>query len=155
MPQKKVDPRQPDAVDVAVGRHVRTRRIARGLSQTQLGNRLGVTFQQVQKYESGANRMSIGRLRKAAAVFGISMSALFEGGDSETELDKRDARARALVNRSHALLADSRAYRLARAFNAIKHEGFRVAVVETVEKIATSVPQKRKRRRRGGKSHAR
>src|SRR5215470_2026488 len=48
------DPRQPDDVDVEVGRRVRVERIARGLTQTELANRIGVTFQQVQKYEIGA-----------------------------------------------------------------------------------------------------
>jgi len=48
--------RQPDSVDVEVGRRVRVERIVRGLSQTEMGERIGVTFQQVQKYESGANR---------------------------------------------------------------------------------------------------
>src|SRR5262249_24930556 len=57
-------PRRPDNIDVEVGRLVRVQRIARGLSQTELGNQIGVTFQQVQKYESGANRISMGRLTR-------------------------------------------------------------------------------------------
>ncbi|MBV9426807.1 MAG: helix-turn-helix transcriptional regulator [Bradyrhizobiaceae bacterium] len=64
MPRKKRDPRKPDAVDVAVGVNVRTWRIARGLSQGELAQRLGITFQQVQKYETGHNRMTTGRLAK-------------------------------------------------------------------------------------------
>jgi transcriptional regulator with XRE-family HTH domain len=62
------DPRQPDNIDVEVGRRVRVERIARGLSQTDLAKHIGVTFQQVQKYESGANRISIGRLTRIAQL---------------------------------------------------------------------------------------
>jgi transcriptional regulator with XRE-family HTH domain len=118
-----------------------------GAVATQLGERLGVTFQQVQKYEAGANRMSMGRLRKAAAVFRIPMIALFEGANSKPQSSQGG-------EPSQALLADSRAYRLAVAFQAIdpiKHKNFRIGLVEMVERIA-AVPQKRKRRRRRGKS---
>src|ERR1700732_852024 len=73
------DPRRPDNVDVEVGRLVRVQRIARGLSQTELGNEIGVTFQQVQKYESGANRISMGRLTRIARVLRITVSYLLAG----------------------------------------------------------------------------
>ena len=143
MPREKIDPRRPDAVDVAVGHNVCIRRIAMGLSQTQLGERLGVTFQQVQKYEAGANRMSMGRLRKAAAVFRVPVVALFEGTNSGAQRSQE-------AEPSQGLLADSRAYRLAVAFQAIdpiKYKSFRIGLVEMVERIA-ALPQKRKQRRR-------
>jgi transcriptional regulator with XRE-family HTH domain len=133
MPRKKRDPRKPDHVDVAVGHNVCTWRIARGLSQTQLGERLGVTFQQVQKYEAGTNRMSTGRLVKAAAVLNVPMAAFFEGANA--------AKPR------HALLANSRAYRLAHAFAVIKSNKLRLWLVEMVEALA-KLPQKPKRRMR-------
>ena len=75
MPRSKRDPRRPDAVDVAVGRNLRLWRVARGLSQSQLAKRLGVTFQQVQKYEIGGNRVSMGRLVKAAGILGVPVGA--------------------------------------------------------------------------------
>jgi transcriptional regulator with XRE-family HTH domain len=133
MPGKKRDPRKPDRVDVAVGHNVCTWRIARGLSQTQLGERLGVTFQQVQKYEAGTNRMSTGRLVKAAAILKVPMAAFF--ADAEAAEPR------------HALIANSRAYRLAQAFAVIKSDKFRVSLVEMVEALA-KLPQKPKRRRR-------
>src|ERR1700745_430882 len=80
MPAKS-RPKSPSAIDVAVGHNVRIWRMSKGLSQAQLANRLGVTFQQVQKYEAGANRIGTGRLVKIAAILGVPISALFQGTD--------------------------------------------------------------------------
>ena len=135
MPRKKRDPKKPDAVDAAVGVNVRTWRIARGLTQADLARRLGITFQQVQKYEAGANRVSMGRLVKTAAILSVPMTALFSGADA--------------ADPAQALLADSRSFRLALAFRAIENSSMRLTLVSLVETIASSVPQKlRKLRRR-------
>jgi transcriptional regulator with XRE-family HTH domain len=66
----------PDPIDVAVGSRVRARRHALGLSQTQLAETLGITFQQVQKYEKGKNRISASVLVRAAARLDTSVQAL-------------------------------------------------------------------------------
>jgi transcriptional regulator with XRE-family HTH domain len=66
----------PDPVDVAVGARIRRRRRELDLSQTQLGKALGITFQQVQKYERGSNRVSASMLVKAAAALDISVADL-------------------------------------------------------------------------------
>lgn len=66
-------------VDLVVGQRIRARRIARGLSQTELGNAIGVRFQQVQKYESGANRVSASRLWAIADVLGVEVGYFFDG----------------------------------------------------------------------------
>jgi transcriptional regulator with XRE-family HTH domain len=103
--------------------------MTKGLSQAQLANRLGVTFQQVQKYEIGANRIGTSRLVKAAAILNVPISTLFDGTDG------------AEPSRSFlALLHDKRSFRLAHAFAAIKDSAFRVSLVNMVEKIAASVP---------------
>jgi len=68
MAMQKVDPRKADSTDVEVGRLIRALRMSRNLSQTELGNQIGVTFQQVQKYETGGNRVSMGRLTLANRV---------------------------------------------------------------------------------------
>ena len=126
--------KRPSLVDVAVGRNVRLWRIARGFSQQELANRLGVTFQQLQKYEVGHNRMSTGRLVTAAAVLAVPLSAFFDKIDDREPLQ--------------ALLADNRAFRLAQAFAAIKNTAFRLSLVALVERIAASVPAEKRRRRR-------
>lgn len=67
------------AVDQAVGRNVRLRRRQLGLSQTQVAGHLGMTFQQVQKYERGVNRMAASTLWRIAGVLDCTVADLFEG----------------------------------------------------------------------------
>lgn len=74
--------KSPNFIGVAVGRNVRVWRMAKGLSQTQLASRLGVTFQQIQKYEVGADRIGTGRLVEVAAILGIPIAALFDGTEA-------------------------------------------------------------------------
>jgi transcriptional regulator with XRE-family HTH domain len=74
--------RSADEVDAHVGRRLRQRRIALGISQEQLGAELGLTFQQVQKYEKGQNRISAGRLYKIAQILSVSVEHFFEGLNS-------------------------------------------------------------------------
>ena len=112
-------------------------RMAKGLSQAQLAYRLGVTFQQVQKYEVGANRISTGRLFKVAAVLGVPIAVLLEGADAADH-------AASLLS----FVADSRSFRLAHAFAAIKNSTLRLSLVTLVEKIAAAVPPPKTRRRR-------
>src|SRR5215211_1737448 len=71
------DPKKPDPVDVEVGQRIRIQRLQSGLSQTALAEQLGVTFQQVQKYEKGVNRVGAGRLTKIAEVLAVPVSTLF------------------------------------------------------------------------------
>lgn len=78
----------PDPIDVHVGQRVRARRKMLGLSQTQLGYELGVTFQQVQKYERGTNRIGSSRLFRMASALDVPVSYFFEG--AETKLPDYD-----------------------------------------------------------------
>jgi len=71
-------------VDVHVGGRIRARRKQLGMTQTALGDRLGLTFQQVQKYERGANRVGSGRLFELTRILDVSVSYFFEGIDVET-----------------------------------------------------------------------
>jgi len=135
MPAEK-RPKRPSPVDIAVGRNVRIWRMARGRSQAQLAGRLGVTFQQLQKYEVGANRIGTGRLVKVAAVLRVPITALFEGTDAADP-------TRSLL----ALVSDTRLFRLAHAFTAIKDSRARLSLVNLVEQIAATVPQPKRRRK--------
>ena len=67
------------AVDVHVGQRLRLIRKASGLSQTTVADRLGLTFQQIQKYEKGSNRVSASKLYEIATLFGVKIEAFFEG----------------------------------------------------------------------------
>lgn len=66
-------------IDVHVGKRLRERREALGISQGRLGRHLGLTFSQVQKYEKGSNRIGAGRLYQIAAYLGVSTSYFFDG----------------------------------------------------------------------------
>ncbi|MEA2943770.1 MAG: hypothetical protein QOD09_4299, partial [Bradyrhizobium sp.] len=70
--------KRPDPLDVMVGAKIRVFRIHRGVSQTDLAEQIGVTFQQVQKYETGMNRVGASRLSRIATVLGVSIGELFE-----------------------------------------------------------------------------
>src|SRR6202008_2707432 len=87
MPKKKANP-----IDAQVGNRVRLRRMLIGMSQERLGELLGLTFQQVQKYEKGVNRIGAGRLFEVARILGVPIDYFYEGvtnqlasGFSETE----------------------------------------------------------------------
>ncbi len=79
----------PHPIDIHVGLRVRQRRALLGMSQTDLGKAVDLTFQQVQKYERGANRISASRLFEFAAVLDVPVSHFFEGMTSETSSGKR------------------------------------------------------------------
>jgi transcriptional regulator with XRE-family HTH domain len=76
--KKKASPRSINAVDIYIGARMRERRLALNLSQAGLGEVLGVSFQQVQKYEGGKNRVSAARLFEICRILNISLSSMFE-----------------------------------------------------------------------------
>ena len=69
----------PNPIDVHVGSRVRMRRMLIGMSQEKLGDKLGLTFQQVQKYEKGANRIGASRLFQISQILGVPVEFFFEG----------------------------------------------------------------------------
>jgi transcriptional regulator with XRE-family HTH domain len=77
-----MSPKAPGALDRYVGIRVRQRRLEVGMSQEKLGEALGITFQQVQKYEKGTNRVSVSRLHQIAESLGVPLSYFYEGGTS-------------------------------------------------------------------------
>jgi transcriptional regulator with XRE-family HTH domain len=123
-------------VDTAVGRNVRIWRMAKGLTQAQLADRVGVTFQQLQKYEIGGNRIPTGRLVRLAGILDVPISALFEGTNGAEPPQS-----------SVALISDSRSFRLAHAFAVIENTAMRLSLVTLVEKIAAGVPPSKRRRK--------
>ena len=77
-------PKTPDSIDTFVGARIALRRAALGLSQTALASRLGISFQQVQKYESGSNRVSASRLHQIAVALALPVMQFFPDTPSET-----------------------------------------------------------------------
>src|SRR5579864_7871430 len=79
---KAVPKKQANPIDAQVGNRVRLRRMLIGMSQERLGEMLGLTFQQVQKYEKGINRIGAGRLFEVAEILGVPISFFYEEVDS-------------------------------------------------------------------------
>jgi transcriptional regulator with XRE-family HTH domain len=125
-------PKKPDPVDVEVGQRIRIQRLQSGLSQTSLAEQLGVTFQQVQKYEKGVNRVGAGRLTKIAKVLGVPVSSFFGAHDTgSTERTERGAASSPLK-----LLTVPGALRLLRAYAQLNDGKMRRSIVELVENVA-------------------
>ncbi len=98
-------------IDVAVGGRVRELRIRAGLSQVELGREIGVSFQQVQKYENGANRMGASRLCQVAATIGVPVATLFaavpSAGNGAEPIETPLAKDAAKVARDWAAIPDA------------------------------------------------
>lgn len=75
--------KSPNRIDIHVGSRLRTRRIVVGMSQEKLGDQLGLTFQQVQKYEKGLNRIGASRLYAISRILGVSIQYFFEDMPSD------------------------------------------------------------------------
>jgi transcriptional regulator with XRE-family HTH domain len=109
--------------------------MAQGMSQTELGNLLGVTFQQVQKYEKGVNRVGAGRLTKIAEVLGVAVGSFFAGKDMLVDGQaKEGASGQASPLK---LLTISGAFRLLRAYSEIDDANLRRSIMDLVEQIST------------------
>jgi transcriptional regulator with XRE-family HTH domain len=117
-------------IDAIVGRTIRALRLSKGMSQGTLGRRLGVSFQQIQKYENGTNRVGAGRLAQIAMALDVPMEALLQG----VQAIKRRSRP---GDDPLALLSSGQAMRLARAFSKIGDGRIRIALVSLAEGIAS------------------
>jgi transcriptional regulator with XRE-family HTH domain len=124
-------PRGGDPRDAEIGKRVRTLRLQRGLSQTELGTLIDVTFQQVQKYEKGTNRISAGRLQRIAEVMSVPVSFFFAGFE-----EKPKTGSARLADVDFAFLQTEGALRLARAYARIRKPGVRLQLLRLTEAIA-------------------
>lgn len=122
--------RKLDPLDILVGKRIRTQRLMRKMSQSELGKQLGITFQQIQKYESGVNRVGAGRLQTIAKIFDLPVSVFF--GEDNATLDASDTANETVLN----FLNTARAVKLVKDFSRIKDPAIQQAVVALVEKIA-------------------
>ena len=82
----------PHPVDVYVGSRLKELRVLNMMSQAELGSKLGLTFQQIQKYEKGSNRVSSSRLWEIAQIFNVTVTYFFEGYESEKASSKEPAK---------------------------------------------------------------
>ncbi len=129
--------KQPNPIDIHVGSRVRLRRMMLGMSQEKLGDHLGITFQQIQKYEKGTNRIGASRLQHIARVMTVPVSFFFEDAPATpgTELPTGMAEANST---SHVVdfLSSSEGIQLNKAFIRIKDAKLRRRVIDLVRSMA-------------------
>ena len=126
----------PNPIDKHVGSRVRMRRMMLSMSQEKLGDALGLTFQQVQKYEKGTNRIGASRLQQISHILQVPVAFFFEGAPSlpgHGADGARDAPSPAYVS---DFLATSEGLSLTKAFMRIKEAKLRRRIVDLVEEIA-------------------
>jgi transcriptional regulator with XRE-family HTH domain len=115
-----------------VGESIRAHRLLARMSQNDLAKKIGVTFQQVQKYEKGTNRVGAGRLPQIAEVLGVSVAALFKDHAGPGPVPV-------------ALVTDTAAVRMLTAYASIKDSSIRRNLSELVDRIARSAKKKSRR----------
>jgi transcriptional regulator with XRE-family HTH domain len=136
MAKPSITARGPTAVDTHVGQKLRARRIFLQMSQTEVADALGITFQQIQKYEKGMNRVGASRLQQISDVLGVSPVYFFEGaptvGKKAPAPDEGELSERAIVS----FLGTRDGAALVRGFLAIKGKPVRQALIEFVRTIS-------------------
>jgi len=131
----KVNPRGPNPIDQHVGSRVRLRRQLKKMSQEKLGDELGVTFQQVQKYERGANRVGASRLYRLSRVLEVPVQFFFEGlGDKTTVTGLAEDDQTPIV---YDFIQSSDGVSLAESFSRISDSKVRRRVLELVRTLAS------------------
>ena len=132
--------RRANPIDIHVGSRVRFRRMLLGMSQEKLGEKLGLTFQQVQKYEKGINRIGASRLYDLAQVLGVPVQFFYEDAPiGESRADAADGQAAADGQDEHSIVAFLRSrdgLELNRAFVRIPDLKARRAIVDLVRSLA-------------------
>lgn len=131
----------PNPIDRHVGSRVRMRRMLAGISQEKLGEALGLTFQQIQKYEKGSNRISASRLQQIAKMLDVPVSFFFDGAPA------RDGPATGFADSAATsyisdFLTTSEGVQLTKAFTRIKSGRVRRRIIDLVESLAEEEAEK-------------
>ena len=119
--------------DVELGRRLRLRRVEQKMSQDGLAKKLGVTFQQVQKYEKGVNRIGASRLQHIATALDVPVTFFFDDADAGKRAieSKREVESLLFLDSSFSL-------RLLRAYSAVKNQAVQRQFVTLIESIASN-----------------
>ena len=131
MPKKQASP-----IDVQVGTRVRLRRMLIGMSQEKLGEMLGLTFQQVQKYEKGVNRIGAGRLFQVAHILGVPIDYFYEGVNGASENTPGFAEPGGGSPPVMEFLSSGEGLQLSLAFMKIKDPKVRKRVLDLVKSLS-------------------
>jgi transcriptional regulator with XRE-family HTH domain len=134
--------RGPQPIDKQVGERVRMRRITCGVTQVQLADKLGITFQQIQKYEKGFNRIGASRLHQIAQALEVPVAFFFEDlPGSKGRFDK------AVGDQFVQLMSTALGQRLIQAISGVTDTNMRNKLLELIESM-TGRPSEPKRRKR-------
>jgi transcriptional regulator with XRE-family HTH domain len=123
---KRVKPRSTGKSDIELGKRIRLRRVEQQISQTELGDKIGVTFQQVQKYEKGVNRVGAARLQEIATALDVPVTFFYDGDGKAREVE------------SLLFLDSTFSLRLLRAYAKIKDQTVQRQLVSLMESIAAN-----------------
>lgn len=126
--------RQPNPVDIHVGSRLRMRRMLVGMSQEKLGESLGLTFQQVQKYEKGTNRIGASRLYKISQILSVPVGFFFDNLPSDEELEGFSENSSDSF--AYDFMNSAEGFQLGQAFSMIKDVRLRRRVIELVRAMA-------------------
>ncbi|MEQ8746460.1 helix-turn-helix transcriptional regulator [Pyruvatibacter sp.] len=129
--------KEPNPIDVHVGSRVRLRRLLVGMSQEKLGEQLGLTFQQVQKYEKGTNRIGASRLFEVSRILGVPVQYFYEelapasAGEGEMAFAEGDGASFVMD-----FVSSSEGLQLNRAFFEIRDPAVRRSVIDLLKHMA-------------------
>jgi transcriptional regulator with XRE-family HTH domain len=133
--------KSPNPIDIFVGARVRLQRQVLGMSQGTLAGALNITFQQVQKYEKGTNRIGASRLQEIARILGVPVSFFFRDGDDLPASTMGIGAPNAEAGNVMQFLASADGLKLNQAFVRIKDPGIRRSIITFVESLSgVSVP---------------
>ena len=130
--------KKPNPIDVHVGSRVRLRRNMLGMSQEKLGEALGITFQQIQKYEKGANRVGASRLQAIATVMNVPVSFFFEDAPGESGAVIRGLSEEGSTAYVVDFLNSAEGLQLNRAFVKISDPKVRRKIIDLVKSLTDS-----------------
>ncbi|KQM30390.1 helix-turn-helix domain-containing protein [Agrobacterium sp. SORGH_AS 787] len=128
--------KKPNPIDIHVGSRIRLRRTMLGMSQEKLGESLGITFQQIQKYEKGTNRVGASRLQNISAILNVPVSFFFEDAPGAEPASASGSAEASSSNYVVDFLSSSEGLQLNRAFVKINDPKVRRRIVDLVKALA-------------------
>lgn len=143
MPRTKADEEGPNPVDIYVGSKVKARRLIMGMSQEELAKSIGLTFQQVQKYERGTNRISVSRLVDICKVLKVQIDYFFDGAMAGVRPGTRNLALKGMSDtKQEALEPDplmkKDVLELVRAYSRIKSPQLKKQILEMAKAMSSS-----------------
>ena len=141
--RRKARSKGPHPIDVHVGNRVRLQRTLRGLSQEKLGEAVGLTFQQIQKYERGSNRIGASRLHEFSQILDVPVSFFFEGMNGpEPSSEKRHRQRSSAAAGQDDHLQKRETLELIRAYYRIPDKVVRKRLFDAIKAVANSTDAK-------------